>query len=158
DKGGEPLWEFAYGANTRGSPVWADGKIYVSEQDGKFHILKPSKEGCERLHQLKFKSKGGFPVELDGSPAIVNGRVYFATNEQLICIGKKDHKAKPDKIPEPVKEEPTGKEATLAHLQIVPADVPLDPGQSAELKAFGYDSRGRLIGPIKVDWTREGVR
>src|SRR5262245_13371782 len=133
--GGEPLWTFAYGRNTKGSPVWADGKIYVSEVDSKFHILKPSREGCTRLHELRFRPPAGTfaPVELHGAPTVVNGRVYFTTTRQLICIGKKDHKTPADKIPEGAKE-PT-EVGAAAYLQVVPSDVSLKPGEGAELKA-----------------------
>jgi outer membrane protein assembly factor BamB len=152
EKGGEAFWEFEYGRATKGSPVWADGKIYISEVDSKFHILKPSRKGCERLHEQRFRSRTIAPVELHAAPAIVNGRVYFTTTQQLICIGKPDHKTPADKIPEPVKEAKGIGPAT--HLQVFPADVSLKPGESAELSACTYDAMGRRIGQVKVDWTR----
>ncbi|MFO0877047.1 MAG: PQQ-binding-like beta-propeller repeat protein [Gemmataceae bacterium] len=155
EKGGEPLWTFDYGKNTKGSPVWAEGKIYISEVDSKFHILKVSREGCERLHEYRFRGKGVVPVELHGAPAIANGRVYFTTTQQLVCIGKKDHKAQPDRIPEAVSEPTTvGKPAWL---QVVPADVTLRPGQSAEFIAVAYDNQGRRVGEVKADWTKAGM-
>src|SRR5262249_49617163 len=92
-KSGRQLWQFNYGRNTKGDPVWADGKIYVSEVDSRFHILKPSATGCERLFQLGFRSKTVAPVELHGASAIANGRVYFTTTQALVCIGKKEHKS-----------------------------------------------------------------
>ncbi len=155
DKGGEPLWDFQYGVNTKGSPLWADGKIYISEVDKKFHILEANRAGCKRLHQYSFRGKGVVPVELHGSPAVANGRVYFTTTEQLICIGKKDHKAAAEKLPATPHEAPTGKVA--AHLQVVPADVMLRPGESVELKAVAYDAGGRRIGEVKVDWAKAGM-
>jgi outer membrane protein assembly factor BamB len=157
DKGGDELWSFSYGRSTKGSPVWADGKIYVSEVDSKFHILKPSKEGCERLSQVRFPRVGIGATELHGAPAIVNGRVYFTTTQQLICIGKKGHKAAPDKIPAQPKEKLAGKEAHLTHIQVVPADATLKPGESVEFKAIGYDGMGRRMGEIEVQWDRAGV-
>ena len=78
-KTGNKLWDFEYGKNTKGSPVWADGKIYVSEVDSKFHILKPAREGCKRLHQHLFRTKSFAPVELHGAPAVVNGRLFIPT-------------------------------------------------------------------------------
>jgi hypothetical protein len=157
DKGDE-LWSFRYGRNTKGSPVWADGMIYVSEVDSKFHILKPSKDSCKRLWSVTFPAVGVVATELHGAPAIVNGRVYFTTTNQLICIGKKDHKASPDKIPPMPKEKPTGKDAKAAHLQIVPADATLKPGESVEFRAYAYDDKGRRIGEASVEWERANVR
>jgi outer membrane protein assembly factor BamB len=158
DKGGEPLWSFEYGSNTKGSPVWADGKIYLGDVDSKFKILQPAKDECKQLHEQRFRGKGFVKVELHGTPAVVNGRVYFTTTEQLICIGKKDHKAKPDKIPDAVKEDAAKKGGEAAHIQVVPADLTLKPGESGELKAFAYDKDGRALGEVKVTWAREGVR
>jgi outer membrane protein assembly factor BamB len=155
EKGGEPLWVFAYGRNTKGSPVWADGKLYVSEVDSKFHILQPSREGCKRLHQLQFRSKTFAPVELHGAPAVVNGRVYFTTTQQLICIGKPNHKTPADPIPPAVKEPTTL--GAPAFVQVVPADVTLKPGETAQLKAVSYDENGRRIGDVKAEWTKAGM-
>ena len=87
-KDGKELWKYQYGQNTRGSPVWADGKIYVPELDSQFHILKPDDKGCKELCSVFFQGKGMENVELNGSPSIANGRVYFLTSEELLCIGK----------------------------------------------------------------------
>src|SRR5262249_26054411 len=138
-------------------PVWADGKIYVSEVDSKFHILKPSREGCIRLHQWLFRTggKGVGAIELHGAPAIVNGRVYFTTTRQLVCIGKPGHKTPADKILDGVKEPMEVGKAT--HLQVVPADVELRPGESAEFKVIAYDDAGRRVGEVKVDWEKAAM-
>ena len=158
EKGGAPLWNFQYGANTKGSPTWADGKIYVSEVDSKFHILVPSRAGCKRASPAyRFRGKGVAPVELHGSPAIVNGRVYFTTTEQLICIGKKDHKTPPDKIPPPVQEPPAAKGDPAEHIQVVPADVLLKPGETVEFRAYSYDATGHRLGEVKVEWEKAGL-
>jgi outer membrane protein assembly factor BamB len=153
----EPLWSFEYGKNTKGSPAWADGKIYVSEVDSKFHILKDNgRSEPTRLHQYRFRGKGVVPVELHGSPAIVNGRVYFTTTEQLICIGKKDHKAPPDKIPPQPQERPIGPTAEPTHIQVVPADVLLRPGESVEFHAYAY-CEGVAIALAAADWEKAGM-
>ena len=154
---GEELWQFQYGTNTKGSPVWADGKIYVSEVDSKFHILKPGKDGCKRLSEVfASAARAVGQTELHGSPAVVNGRVYFITSNELICIGKKDHKPAKITIPPAVKEASAGTETT--HIQIVPADVTLKPGASVEFKAYAYDKGAGALGEVKVDWERAGIR
>lgn len=154
-QGGEELWAFRYGRATKGSPVWADGKLYISEVDGKFHILKPSKDGCKRLSAVAFRGTGVAPVGLHGTPAVANGKIYFTTTEQLICIGKKGHKAKAGPLPAQPKEPPAGK--VPAYIQVYPADVTIHPGEKAEFEAFAYDDKGRKIGPVEVTWERAGV-
>ena len=88
---GKELWQYTYGRNGRGSPVLADGKIYVPEVDSRFHILRPGEDKCESLHRQAFRRAAGGPdVEINGSPAVANGRVYFCTTAELYCIGKPD--------------------------------------------------------------------
>jgi outer membrane protein assembly factor BamB len=153
EKTGKELWSFDYGKNTKGSPVLADGKIYVGEVDSGFHILKPEAESCNELHAEYFKSKGVAPVEINGSPSIVNGRIYFLTSTDLYCIGKKDHKTPADPAPP---QPPEAAKGGAAYLQIVPADVAINPGEKVDLKAYAYDHTGQLLGPVKVDWTLAG--
>src|SRR5205085_12377754 len=81
---GKVLWKHRYGRDARGSPVLADGKIYVGEVNSIFHILKPGPKKCEELHQHFFPSPDGFSdVEINGSPAVANGRVYFSTSDEM---------------------------------------------------------------------------
>jgi outer membrane protein assembly factor BamB len=153
---GKELWNYDYGTATKGSPVWADGKIYIAEVDSEFHILKPSREECKAVSSIKFRGMGGVKVELHGSPAICDGRIYFTTTTQLVCIGKADGGEVKVKIPEPVREPDRKGEAD--HIQVVPADVTLSPGESAELKAYAYDANGRRLGEAEVEWSLAGMR
>lgn len=158
-KTGKQHWSFLYGKNSKGSPVWADGKIYVGEVDGRFLILKPEDKKCTRLHAEEFGPQQGADAEINGSPAIVDGKIYFMTSFATYCIGKKDHSAKADPIPaDSSKEEPAPKDAKPAHVQIIPADVTLHPGEKVELTARTFDAKGRFIGEAKVDWVLAGSR
>jgi outer membrane protein assembly factor BamB len=154
-KDGKEQWKYQYGQNTRGSPVWGDGKIYLPELDSKFHILKSDDKGCKALASVFFRGKGEEPVELTGSPAVSNGRVYFLTSEELLCIGKKDREAAATGSGKQA-ESQAASDAKPAHLQVVPADVSLTPGQSVTFKALTYDEKGRLIGEAKADWSLAG--
>ncbi|MBY0232378.1 MAG: PQQ-like beta-propeller repeat protein [Gemmataceae bacterium] len=151
---GKELWTYDYGAATKGSPVWADGKLYVCEVDKKFHILEPSMNGCKELSTISFRGKGGVQVELHGTPAICDGRIYFTTTTQLVCIGK----AAPAKvkIPAPVKE--TEKPGELAWIRVHPAEETLSPEGKASFKAFGYDKDGRALGEIEAEWSLAPMR
>lgn len=155
-KTGKKLWKpnrFSYGRNSMGSPVLADGKIYVGEVNSKFHILKPGATKCEELHAQYFAAPQGSvaEVELNGSPAVANGRVYFCTSTQTICIGKKEHKGATEKAPE-LKEETAEPNAKPSHLQVVPADVSLDPGESVAFKARLFDDHGRFLKEVEAKW------
>jgi outer membrane protein assembly factor BamB len=157
-KDGRELWKYQYGQNTRGSPVWADGKIYLPELDSRFHILKADDKGCKALASVFFRGKGEEPVELTGSPAVADGRIYFLTSEELLCIGKE--RAGVEQVRNRPSAEPPGivpKGVKAAHLQVVPADVTLTPGQSVTFEAVAYDAMGRRIASgIIADWSLAG--
>jgi outer membrane protein assembly factor BamB len=153
---GKQLWSrpFAYGRLARGSPVWADGKIYVAEVNAKFHILKPGDKRCEELHEQFFPDPTGKGfVETNGTPAVANGKVYFATLNTLYCIGKKGHKAAADPLPTPPAEPKTDPNAPIAHLQVVPADVVLRPGDSVTFHVRAFDANGRFLKEVTARWS-----
>ena len=66
----------------------ADGKLYVGTENGKFFILKPSATGVEILDQDQLGTEAD-PEEIVASAAVSNGRIYFVTDTNLYCIGKK---------------------------------------------------------------------
>jgi outer membrane protein assembly factor BamB len=153
-KTGKTIWVHDYGRNCMGSAVLADGKLYVGEVNGKFHILKPGPQDCKELHEQEFDAKGQFDVEINGSPAVANGRVYFMTTEELYCIGLKT--AKTPKASEAglkrLGQTDLPQQPKAAQLQIVPADIVLAPGGSAKLTARLYDADGEYIGDAKPSW------
>ena len=66
----------------RASPVYADGKIYLTSRKGVVTVVKAGKE-FEILGENKFEE------DISASPAISNGRIYFRTFEHLWAIGLK---------------------------------------------------------------------
>jgi len=152
---GKSLWKrpFAYGREARGSPVYADGKIYICDVNSRFLILQPGAAKCTEVHTQFFPATDGTTaVEINGSPAVANGRVYFATSEEFYCIGKKGAKPAPEPVViEKVKE--VDPQVKAAHLQVVPADVVVYPGQSVTFKVRAFDDKGRFIREVKADWS-----
>lgn len=155
---GKELWKFTYGRDCKGSPVWADGKIYVCAVDSRFQILKPGPTSCKRLHTQFFPSPDGTtPVALNGSPAVTNGRVYFCTNFETYCIGKKDRKLTTDHFPPPPPAEllpdRTTSRLNPAHIQVVPAEVSVEPGESLQFRALAFDAQGNFLEQVKAKWS-----
>lgn len=149
-KTGDEIWKFRYGrGEVRGSPVYADGKIYVGEVQAQFHILEPGKTKCKRLDKERFPAKAGNAVELNSTPAVANGRVYFATSDEIICIGTKNGM----NVPNPPDVPPMVKPGKAAHLQIVPAEVAIASGQSATFQARTFDADGNFIEEVKAEWS-----
>jgi outer membrane protein assembly factor BamB len=148
---GKKLWRFSYGRNAMSSPVWADGKIYVADKNAKFHILEPGEDGCKRLFMQFFPSPDGTSdVEIYANPTVANGRVYFMTRDELYCIGKKGHKGDADPLPNDPIEPPLGKPAQV---QLIPADVTLQPGDPTSLWVHVLDKYGRELSKTQVDGT-----
>src|SRR5262249_42864551 len=149
-KTGKTIWRFAYGRNSFGSPVWADDKIYIGAVNSTFDILKDAGNKCERLYQQYFP---GVPeVEINGSPAVANGRIYFLTSTDFYCIGKKNHQAAAAALPQALEPEPAP-DAKPAQLLVFPAEVTLEPGQSAEFRARLYDAQGHFLREVQPDWS-----
>jgi outer membrane protein assembly factor BamB len=155
-KTGATQWTHTYGKNSKGSPVLADGKIYVPDVNSRFVILKPGEKDCETLHSQFFRKRAGGPdVEINGSPAVAHDRVYFMTSNELICLGKKGA-ARPDGASAATHKDVMGSGAP-AHLQVFPADITLHPGEKVELKALAFDAKGQPLGEAEVEWSLAGA-
>ncbi len=152
-KTGKELWDQSYGKAAKSAPVWADGKIYAPTVEGAFNILKPTDSGCDVLDKKELRSRiPGTVLEINGGVAVANGRVYFMTSQDLFCLGKPDHKAAPDAVPESAKESKPTTDAKPAQLQVIPADVTLAPGGTATFRARVFDADGHLLREVKPDW------
>src|SRR5688572_3206042 len=85
---GKQLWLQNLGTIQKASPVFADGKLYVGTENGKFFILKPSATGCEILDEDPL-GNATHPEASIASAAVANGRVYVVSEAGLYAIGKK---------------------------------------------------------------------
>ncbi len=147
---GKKLWTLNLGTIQRASPVLADGKLYVGTQNGKFYILRPGPDRCEILDADLLGSETA-PEEIIGSAAVSRGRVYLVSSEALYCIGKKPKQASTrSSIP-----KATAAREPAAHVQVVPAEVVLQPGKSVRFRARLFDRHGRLIREGKAAWLLE---
>ncbi|MBI1354999.1 MAG: PQQ-binding-like beta-propeller repeat protein [Acidobacteria bacterium] len=156
-KNGERLWSQNIGIAQKASPVLGDGKLYVSDVDGTFHIFKLNgRSAPEELDVDVFKNADGSATQINGSPAIANGVVYLITNNDLYAIARPDAKsvsANP-KLGPPQKA-PAG--AQPAQVQVRPAEVVVYPKETQQFEAYVYDAKGQLIGPASgAAWAKEG--
>lgn len=143
-KDGSKLWEHNLGTVGKGSPVWADGKLYVMEVNGNVHILKPSREKCESLsHEQLAAADGEGLDEIYASPAIADGRIFLVTRDRTLCLGQKGAEPTSDSVPSLAAEKPVEKEVAL--VQLIPFETRLSSDQQQEYKLKAYDKNGRLI-------------
>jgi hypothetical protein len=140
----------------KGSPVLADGKIYVTETNGRFHILRPGKESATPLDRDELKSEGDRYAEIYGSPAIAYGRVYFATEGGLYCLGDEE---KEIRLPRKKRAGggPDRGEGDPVRAQVVPAEVLIRPGESVDFSLRLFDAAGRPLGGREAEWSVEGL-
>ena len=153
------LWKYNFGTTSRGSPVVADNKVFISEVNANFVIIKlEGKKVPEKAHVVHFKAPappvGEGQVEVNSTPAIADGRVYFGTRDEAFCIGTKDGKA--GAVPAPKNAENSAAAgAAPAQLQLFPADVAVKPGETVEFQLRAYTADGVLIpnAAMKAEWS-----
>ncbi|HYE85804.1 MAG TPA: PQQ-binding-like beta-propeller repeat protein, partial [Vicinamibacterales bacterium] len=142
-KTGAKLWEKTLGTLQKGSPVLADGKLYVGTENGKFYILRPSASGVEVLDEDVIGDPQS-PDPIVASPIVADGRVYVTTMEAMYAIGRRI----PSKAPAVSSKganSPSGSTAAPAVVQVFPYEVLLRPGETAPLKARLFDAKGNFI-------------
>jgi outer membrane protein assembly factor BamB len=157
-KSGKVLWRQSLGTVAKGSPILADGKIYVPEVNARFWILEPGEAACSVLNEMKFPSKDGTLIEVNGSPSVAGGRIYFTTRDELYCLGMPQWKGETGAIPPPPAEPAPAPGEPPAHLQIVPADVVLSPGASATFQGRLFNARGQLLRTCRPSWSLKELK
>ncbi len=65
----------------RASPVFADGKVYLTSHEGDVTVVEAGRE-------FKLLEKNELGETISASPAISNGRIYFRTYDALWAVGK----------------------------------------------------------------------
>jgi outer membrane protein assembly factor BamB len=140
---GKQLWLHNLGTIQKASPVFADGKLYVGTENGKFFILKPSATGCEVLDEDTLGS-AQHPEAIIASAAVSNGRIFVVSEAGLYAIGKKStsSNAAPGvsvAIGSNVSSNP------VTHVQVVPTELILKPGDKVSFRARLFDAQGNFI-------------
>lgn len=139
---GKQLWLQNLGTIQKASPVLADGKLYVGTENGKFFIIEPSATGAKILDEDQLGTEQ-LPESIIASVAVSDGRVFLVTDAALYCIGKKSLQAESvNGGGGPLLSMP----GTVAHVQVIPAEVTVRPGESVRFRVRLFDERGRFLG------------
>jgi outer membrane protein assembly factor BamB len=148
---GKQLWLKNLGTIQRASPVLADGKLYVGTENGKFFILKPGATDCQILDEEQLGTEA-VPDKIIGSAAVSNGRIFFASEAELFCIGKKVNSPSPAAT-----QPPTPGPAT--HVQVIPTELILKPGDKVTFHARLFDAQGNFIKEeTAVTWSLDQLK
>jgi len=139
---GKQLWLKNLGTIQKASPVLADGKLYVGTENGKFYILKPSATGCEILDEDQLGTEA-LPEAIIGSPAISNGMVFVVSDSNLYAIGKH---ANAPRTPVSINAAyPFNPNPVATHVQVVPTELIIKPGEKVNFRVRLFDERGVFI-------------
>jgi len=147
---GREVWMLNLGTIQKASPVLADEKLYVGTENGKFFILRPSPERGEILDQDQLGTEAA-PEAIIASVAVSGGRIYLVSSDALYSIGK-------NFVPGPAPRENPAVSAAAGpptHVQVVPTELVLAPGQSVRFKVRLFDERGRFAGDGTATWSLE---
>jgi outer membrane protein assembly factor BamB len=79
---GKEVYRERLGSTVTASPVLINDKLYVAGYDGKVYVV----EASPKYNVLARNDLGD---SVSASPAVADGRIYFRTRTQLICVGKK---------------------------------------------------------------------
>jgi len=158
---GKQLWLQNLGTIQKASPVLADGKLYVGTENGRFFIIEPSAAGAKILDSDQLGTEQQ-PESILASVAVSDGRVYLVTDAALYCIGRKKTAQRGASPPagraaasERTRNSPPG---AAAHVQVVPAELTLRPGQSASFRVRLFDERGNFLAEEKgAAWSLAGL-
>jgi len=129
------------GTVMRSTPLYADGKLYCTTANGRWYVLEPTEDGVKKLAQGRY-SRG---EECPGSPIVSHGRLFVPTTLQLYCFAKPNGAASAEPRPESPQETPVEDDPEVAHVQVVPAELLLHPGDEQQFKVRLYNSRGQRL-------------
>jgi outer membrane protein assembly factor BamB len=138
---GKQLWLKNLGTIQKASPVLADGKLYVGTENGKFFILKPGANGAEILDEDQLGTEAQ-PEAIIASVAVANGRFYVISDSNIYCIGKKATSPTPGGPPVEGLPNPN---RPATHVQVVPTELILKPGDIVKFRVRLFDEQGRFI-------------
>ncbi len=159
---GNALWSQPLGTLQKAPPVFADGKIYVGTDGGKFFIVRPGADGAKILSAVELPNSThsccgseGTPEQILAGAAISRGRIFFVSSDAVYAVGaRRATTPSGSGVDEPA-QIGTG---TPTHLQVSPTEMVLAPGQSVKLRARLFDDKGRFIREESAaTWTLDGL-
>ena len=157
---GRQLWTLPLGAAQRAPLVLADGKLYVGTNGGTFFIVRPHPDRGEVLSAVELPDSTnsccgseGTPEQILGGAAVSRGRIYFVSSDAVYAIGSRQAKQLTGWAVDELVQQGEG---PPAHLQVVPAEVVVEPGEQVRLHARLFDDEGRFLREeTSVTWQLE---
>jgi outer membrane protein assembly factor BamB len=161
---GTLLWTQTLGTVQKAPLVFADGKLYVGTESGKFFIVRPGPDRAQVLSEVELPlgkddnagQSAGLPEPVFAGAAISRGRIFFVSTGGVYAIGPKT--AKP--TTGTAVDEPAVKgEGAPAWVQVSPTELVLKPGVPVKLHVKLFDAKGRFLrDEPAAAWTLAGLK
>lgn len=134
-KTGKTLWKEKLGADQlHASPVYADGRMYISYWNDGMFILTPTRKGPGKIQHTSFGKEKAI-----GTPAVWNGKLYMHTTAKLYCFGNDSGGV----VAQAKKLDPISVDLTHKALMLKPAEFLLKPGESVKPNATPINQFGQ---------------
>jgi outer membrane protein assembly factor BamB len=144
---GEPVGKAVklLGTIVRGSPLVADGKLYICSTGG-WHVLEPTKDGVKFVNRMRLDEED----EVTASPIAWNGLLYLTTGARLYCLGatapsSPSAGAPVASLPARISAATRAPAGEPAWVQVVPAEAQIAAGATVKLQARLFDAAGRFV-------------
>jgi len=128
------------GTIVRGSPLVADGRLYVCSTSG-WHVLEPTQDGLKMVSRMRFAEED----EVTAAPIAADGLIYLTTGARLYCLGARSLPGPTASRPETVSAATKSSAGEPAWVQVVPAEAQIAAGASLPLKVRLFDAAGRFV-------------
>src|SRR5262245_8463183 len=93
---GQELWRQTLGTVQKAPLVFADGKLYVGTESGKFFIVRPQPDKAVILSEVQLPISKDSVQQQEGAPegvlagaAVSRGRVFFVSSDAVYAFGSK---------------------------------------------------------------------
>jgi hypothetical protein len=139
------------------SPLYADGKIYHVEKNGRWYILTPDEdEGV--LPPERGETTGSFPRgdECWASPIVSHGRLYILTTGGMYCFEDTTKEHGVTERPAPPEEAPVSADEKPAQLQISPVELLLKPGDKQQFSVKLFNANGQFLKDAAAEFEVQG--
>jgi outer membrane protein assembly factor BamB len=157
-KTGEKLGpRIGLGTISRPSLLYADGKLYALEANGRWWILPIEENGLVKKPRPDSGMSGKLDGEINASPIVSHGKLYILSSECLYCIADKSKKPGADKIPESTTvESPAADDDKPALAQIIPCDVLMKPGEKQQFTVKLFNAKGQFLKTAEAEFALQG--
>ncbi|HET9216061.1 MAG TPA: PQQ-binding-like beta-propeller repeat protein [Terriglobia bacterium] len=159
---GKELWELALGSSQKAPSVFADGKLYIGTDSGEFFIVRPGASRGEILSKVEMPvskdsccGSEGTSEQIYAGVAVSRGRIFMVSSDAVYALGPRQ----PRPVTGVAVDEPALRgSGAPAHVQVVPTEMALKPGQRVTLKARLFDDKGLFLREERATWSLEGLK